>query len=159
MKTDMIAKHEKSALFDKGEKSKTKLSTKARKPLVYAAFNTIAWAAPKLARIAPLRRFLANALEKRMRINSQAEVDAEIKPEKAGLDRLEIGIAILRSLERAIGSGCLSRQTVLKVLRILGGGVFINKGEQNARKRFMEKLHQIRQAGLHQKEGNPDLVL
>ena len=110
------------------------------KPFVYAAYNTIAWSAPKLAKIAPLRRALTNALEKRMRINNQAEIDADIKPDKAGQDRLEIGIAILRTIERAIAQGRLSRQTVLKVLRILGNGVFINKGDQNARTRFMDRF-------------------
>ncbi|NOR15248.1 MAG: radical SAM protein, partial [Candidatus Aminicenantes bacterium] len=87
-----------------------------------------------------LRRSLANAMEKRMRINSQAEVDAGIKPDQAGLDRLEVGISILRSIERALARGRLSRQTVLKVLRILAGGVFINKGGQNARTHFMDKF-------------------
>ncbi|NOR15988.1 MAG: hypothetical protein GQ544_09800, partial [Candidatus Aminicenantes bacterium] len=91
MKTQTLKNPKESALIDVTAQNKTQPKTMERKPLVYATFNTIAWTAPKLARIAPLRRSLANAMEKRMRINSQAEVDAGIKPDQAGLDRLEVG--------------------------------------------------------------------
>jgi MoaA/NifB/PqqE/SkfB family radical SAM enzyme len=138
MKDDGVTLQKEPELIDVTDKGKTKLSTKARKPFVYTIFNTIAWTAPKLARIAPLRRSLANAMERSMRRDSEAEAGADKKPDKAALDRLEVGIAILRTIERAVGSGSLSQQTVMKVLRILGGSVFINKGEPTARTRFME---------------------
>lgn len=139
MKSETAKDYAQPRTFPKADGSKKSPSFPSRKSLALAIIDAIALIAPKLARIGPLRRYLAGIMEKRLRAKIQREIDTKVKPIKASEDRMEIGISVLRTIERSIGRGRLSQETIRKVLNVLASGIFINKGEPTARARFIEQ--------------------
>ena len=67
MKSASVASLHKVKRIPEGSFHKKLTWTDIRKLLLSTGISTIAWTAPKLAKIGPPRKYLANSLEKRMR--------------------------------------------------------------------------------------------
>jgi MoaA/NifB/PqqE/SkfB family radical SAM enzyme len=98
--------------------------------------SAIAWAGPKLGRIGPLRRALANHWEKKLRAGSKASIEAGLKPPGVIQDMTEMGISILKLVERSLAGGRLSKASVNRLLNVLVGDSLVNKGVKSAKDRF-----------------------
>ena len=112
---------------------------KSREAVSKVAIRTAAWVGPRLGRIALLRRGLANFWDHRLRKQVKAEILAGYRPAGVIQDRAAMGIAILRTIERALAKGCLSSATVDKLLNILVGVGLVTRGDADAKAPFIEK--------------------
>lgn len=91
---------------------------------------------PLIRTIKPVSRLVVSSWEKQMRDNARKEMEKGEKPPGAIRDRLEIGVAILKTLEKAILQDRLSPQTVHKLLNVLISDAIIKEGEEQAKKAF-----------------------
>jgi len=112
---------------------------KSREAVSKIAIKAAAWTGPRLGRIGPLRRTLANYWDHRLHRQSEAEIRAGYRPEGVVKDRAAMGIAILRTIERALAKGCLSPATVNKLLNILVGVGIVTRGDPDAKVPFIEE--------------------
>jgi len=127
--------------------TKDKNTVQTKRPLsgvqltfVHRSINTLAWSMPRLAKVGLIRHTLANRLEKRMRAEAANHVETKVRPARAVQDRLDVGISILRTIERALARGRLSSTSFRKVLSNLASNAFINKGEPGAKEKFKEEF-------------------
>lgn len=95
---------------------------------------------PVLRTIKPAAYFLANSWEKKLRKNTFLAMASGNKPPGAVRDRAEMGIAILRTITRAIIENRLSRQTTQKLLNVLIGDAIIREGEIPIREKFRQQF-------------------
>lgn len=105
-----------------------------------ARLRTISRFIPVLKTIKPAAYLLANSWEKQLRKNTQLAMARGNKPPGAVRDRAEMGIAILRTVSRAIIEDRLSPQTVQKLLNILIGDAIIKEGEIPIREKFRNQF-------------------
>jgi MoaA/NifB/PqqE/SkfB family radical SAM enzyme len=96
----------------------------------------LAWVAPKVARIGLIRRSIANAYEQRLRAGSRKELAAGFYPPGVIEDRAEMGVVIMRAVERALAKGLLGPASLRKLLKILVGDVLIKQGDWSVKARF-----------------------
>jgi len=104
------------------------------------AISALAWAGPFLSRLGPVRSRLADGWEKKIRAETEKQIRSGLKPPGAIRDRQEIGIAIMRTVERALMENRLSRTSLDKFLNVLVGDAIINKGDDNAKSRFVARF-------------------
>ncbi len=104
------------------------------------AAGAMVWAGPKLGRIGPLRRKLINNWEKKMRTNTEKEKLTGFKPPGIYEDRLEVGVSILKTVERVLAGNRLSPAGWRKFLNILVGDALINQGDLTTKQRFTAKF-------------------
>ncbi len=107
-----------------------------RRQLRAARLRTITRLIPVFKTIKPAAYLLANAWEKQIRRNTLRAMAMGNKPPGAVRDRAEMGIAILRTVTRAIIEDRLSPQTIKKLLNILIGDAIIREGEIPIREKF-----------------------
>ncbi|MBC7362335.1 MAG: radical SAM protein [Candidatus Aminicenantes bacterium] len=94
---------------------------------------------PVLRTIKPVANLVVSSWEKQMRENAKREIEKGEKPPGAIKDRLEIGVSILRTVEKAILEDRLSPQTIHKLLNVLIGEAIIKEGEKRAKQAFEKK--------------------
>jgi len=80
-----------------------------------------------------------NYLENQMRKNSARGLEKGNKPPGVVRDRMETGVAIMRSIGRAIIEDRLSPQTIQKLLNVLIADAIIQEGDHKARAAFEDK--------------------
>lgn len=105
-----------------------------------ARLRTISRFIPVLKTIKPAAYLLAKSWEKQLRKNTQLAMARGNKPPGAVRDRAEMGIAILRTVSRAIIEDRLSPQTVQKLLNVLIGEAIIKEGEIPIREKFRNQF-------------------
>jgi len=94
---------------------------------------------PIIRRLKPVARLIAASWEKQMKENARREIIRREKPPGAIRDRLAIGVAVLRTVEKAILEDRLSPSTTQKLLNVLLGEAIIKEGDEKAKSRFEEK--------------------
>jgi len=107
-----------------------------RKKFARRMLSAAAWAGPSLSRLGPLRRSLVSSWERKIRERAEAEIEAGIRPPGVTRDRAEMGISILRSIERALAEGRLGRHSVNRLLNVLIGDSLVDHGISSAKDRF-----------------------
>jgi len=103
-----------------------------KKPFRRTLITALTWAGPALGRIGPVRSALVNSREKQMRKSAKIEEKSGIRPPGVIRDRLAVGVAILRTLERALAENRLSRASMTRLLQILIGDALDNPYHGNA---------------------------
>ena len=107
-----------------------------RERLATVMFRGLAWSAPVLAGITPIRTAVMRWYEDMMCAGYQNSV--RTNPSRAAIeaDRLAIGIAILHSIERALAEKRLGATTLRRMFNTLVYNVLIRQGERGAKERF-----------------------
>ncbi|MDI6845256.1 MAG: radical SAM protein [Candidatus Saccharicenans sp.] len=104
-----------------------------------ARLKTIARLIPVLKNIKPLAWYLAKSWEKQIRKSTEQNIARREKPPGAVRDRAEMGIAILRTVTRAIIEDRLSPRTVEKLLKVLLAEAIVKEGEISIKEAFRQK--------------------
>lgn len=94
---------------------------------------------PQVLRFTPLRKYLTSILEEKLRRSAQNLLAKGEQLPGVIMDRLDISLAILYSIERALAEGRLGERTARKLLQIFAGDVLIRKGEPSAKDRFLAR--------------------
>ncbi len=97
-------------------------------------FDTLSWGARKVGRIGPVRRALANHMERKIR--SRADHPVTRHPAAVEQDKIALGLALVALAERGLATGQLGGPALRAVLRNLYGGVFVHRGGASAKDRF-----------------------
>ncbi|MBC7363019.1 MAG: radical SAM protein [Candidatus Aminicenantes bacterium] len=105
-----------------------------------ARLRRIANLVPLLRTIKPAAYLLVRSWEKKLRKSTAEAMAQGEKPPGAVRDRAEIGIAILRTISRAIIEDRISPQTRKKLLNILIGDAIIREGEIPIREKFRRQF-------------------
>ncbi|MGD8898136.1 MAG: radical SAM protein, partial [Acidobacteriota bacterium] len=100
-------------------------------------FDAISWAARTAGRIGPLRRALANHVERKIRARADEPVTRH--PAAVEQDKIAMGLALLSAAERSLATGSLGAPALRAMLRNLYGGVFVHRGGTSAKDRFRER--------------------
>jgi len=119
------------------EASSTQLGRRRSARLSRWTFDAIAWAARSAGRIGPLRRALADHMERRIR--SRADHPVTRHPAAVEQDKIAMGLALLSAAERGLATGSLGAPALRAMLRNLYGGVFVHRGGTSAKDRFRER--------------------
>jgi len=111
-------------------------ATEADSPGLLAglSFDAMTWAARAAGRIGPVRRALANHMERRIR--SRAERPSLRHPAAVEQDKIALGLALLAAAERGLSTGQLGAPALRAMLRNLYAGVFVHQGGVSAKDRF-----------------------
>jgi MoaA/NifB/PqqE/SkfB family radical SAM enzyme len=112
----------------------------ARKPagrLSDWTFDAITWSARTAGRIGPLRRALANHMERKIR--ARAGNPNPRHPAAVEQDKIALGLGLLSAAERSLASGNLGAPALRAMLRNLYSGVFVRHGGTSAKDRFRER--------------------
>ncbi|MEN6310070.1 MAG: radical SAM protein [Acidobacteriota bacterium] len=109
-----------------------------RKAQISAGLKAIAWAAPGLARVGFIRKGLIRSMEKNLRRSSIRMAESKKRPARVIEDRLDMTLAIFKTLERALASNSLSQASIRGVIRNLARNIILMKGEPGARAKFIE---------------------
>ncbi len=109
-----------------------------RKAFLSAMLRATAWAAPGLARLGFVRKALVRALEKNLLRERMGTAERRTRPARIIEDRLDMTMAIFRTIERALAANSLSKAAIRGVIKNLARDVMLNKGEPTVRARFME---------------------
>jgi MoaA/NifB/PqqE/SkfB family radical SAM enzyme len=97
-------------------------------------FDVLSWSARTLGRIGPVRRRLADHMERKIR--SRADQLVTRHPAAVEQDKITMGLALLSAAERGLASGQLGAPALRAMLRNLYGGVFVHRGGASAKDRF-----------------------
>lgn len=108
-----------------------------RKFFLSLGMRTAAWAAPVLARVGFLRKALVRSMEKQLRLASINAVEKGLRPPRIIEDRMNMTMAIFKSIERALARNSLGKAGIRKVIKILAHDVILKKGEPTARSKFI----------------------
>jgi MoaA/NifB/PqqE/SkfB family radical SAM enzyme len=101
-----------------------------------AGLRPLAWSAPYLARIGPLRRAVARYYERWLQAGSQRALARGIRPPGAEADRLALGLAILHTAEHALAENRLRATTLRAAASTLIGDNLIGQGDWSAKRSF-----------------------
>jgi MoaA/NifB/PqqE/SkfB family radical SAM enzyme len=113
---------------------------KAGSPLARKIIGLSAWVGPWAGRVGPLRKALTDSWERKIRTGVEAAVRKGVHPPGVVRDRAEMGIAILRTIERGISEGRLGRAGIDRLLRILIGDSLVGRGIPGAKERFAARF-------------------
>jgi len=97
-------------------------------------FDAMAWVARTAGRIGPVRRALADRMERKIR--SRADRPVTRHPVAVEQDKITMGLALLAAAERGLATGQLGAPALRAMLRNLYGGVFVRRGGTSAKDRF-----------------------
>ena len=99
-------------------------------------FDGLAWSARTLGGVAPVRRALADRMEKSLR--SRADRDAaELRhPPAVEQDKVALGLALLKVAERALAERRLGRPALRALLKTLLTDKLVHGGDERAKDRF-----------------------
>jgi MoaA/NifB/PqqE/SkfB family radical SAM enzyme len=111
-----------------------------RKRTLSVGITAISWAAPGLMRLGFIRKPLAKSMEKHVRDSSRKQAEGGRMPPRVVADRMEIGVTILNTINRALAANRISRASIRRLLKTLGRDSLMKLGGWNARARFVEKF-------------------
>ncbi|MDH7511329.1 MAG: radical SAM protein [Clostridiales bacterium] len=111
-----------------------------RRSLKRSLIGFAAWAAPRVGKKTPVLRMFANSWEQKMRQGTEADIRAGMRPPGVLRDRVDVGVAILRTLERALAEDRLSRSTARRLLNVLIGDGMVSHGIYDGKVRFKEQF-------------------
>ncbi len=94
---------------------------------------------PQALRFTALRKFIASNLEEKLRGSARKALARGDYPPGVILDRLDMSLAILHSIERAFGEGRVGETTTRKLLQVFAGDVLVRKAEPSAKQRFLAR--------------------
>jgi MoaA/NifB/PqqE/SkfB family radical SAM enzyme len=114
-----------------------------RKAFLSAGLRATAWAAPGLARLGFVRNALVRSMENNLRRSSLRTAERGTRPARIIEDRMEISLAIFKTIERALAGNRLSKASIRGVIKNLAHDVILKKGEPTARAAFIE-AHGVR---------------
>jgi len=107
-----------------------------RRGLISAGLKFTAFAAPGLAKAGFIRKPLVKAMEKNLREASIRAAENGRRPARIIEDRLDMTMAIFKTLERALSENALSTTCIRRVIKNLAHDVILRKGEPTARAKF-----------------------
>jgi MoaA/NifB/PqqE/SkfB family radical SAM enzyme len=115
------------------------VSKTLHKAALTAAMEVLASAGPTLARVRPIRRAAVGAAEDFMmnrlqNVRSQNQYLPHVYE-----DRVVLGLAFIRTIERAIAGRYLAPAALRSAFRILIQGILLQEGDRNAVARFREQ--------------------
>ncbi|MDD8030392.1 MAG: radical SAM protein [Acidobacteriota bacterium] len=102
--------------------------------------RTIARLIPVIKSIKPVAYHLLSSWEKQIRKNAEIDIAKGHEPPGAIRDRMEIGVAVLRTIGRAIIEDRISSATIEKLLNILVGEAIIKQGDKAAKEEFRARF-------------------
>jgi len=114
-----------------------------RRAFLSGGLRFTAWAAPNLARAGFVRIPLVRAMEKNLREASIRAAEKGRRPPRIIEDRMDMTLAIFKTIERALAQNTLSKACIRKVIKNLAHDVILKKGEPTARAKFIES-HGVR---------------
>ncbi len=120
--------------------SRERSTTALRRGFLSAGLKFMALAGPSLARIRFIRNPLVRAMENNLREASIRAAEKGRRPARIIEDRLDMTIAIFKTLERALANNSLSKACIRRVIKNLAHDVILKKGEPTARAKFMESF-------------------
>jgi MoaA/NifB/PqqE/SkfB family radical SAM enzyme len=98
-----------------------------------------AYLGPRALRLTPLRHHLAKSLEEKLRRSAQLSLAKGEYLPGVVRDRLDMSLAILYSIERALGEGRLNDGTTRQLLQVFAGDILVRKAEPSAKQRFLAR--------------------
>ena len=99
-------------------------------------FEGLAWSARALGGMAPVRRVLADRIERRMRSRADRAAAALRHPLAVEQDKVALSLALLQVAERGLAEGRLGRPAIRALLKTLFTDVLVHRGDENAKDRF-----------------------
>ena len=99
-------------------------------------FEGLAWSARALGGMAPVRRVLADRIERRMRSRADRPAAALRHPLAVEQDKVALSLALLQVAERGLAEGRLGRPAIRALLKTLFTDVLVHRGDENAKDRF-----------------------
>ncbi len=94
---------------------------------------------PQVLRFPLLRKYIVSNLEESLRQSAKNLLRQGDHLPGVIKDRLDMSLAILYSIERALAEGRLGERTARKLLQIFAGDVLVRKGEPSAKQRFLSR--------------------
>ena len=119
--------------------SRERNTSALRRGFLSAGMKFLAFAGPTLARVGFIRNPLVKAMENNLRETSIRAAEKGRRPARIIQDRMDMTIAIFKTLERALANHTLSKAAIRRVIKNLAHDVILKKGEPTARAKFMEK--------------------
>ncbi len=111
--------------------------------LSLVVLDVLAWAGPRLTRIGLIRKPLARLVEKHVKASSGDHARSGRKPPRVVEDRMQTGVTILRTVERALAENRLSNASIRRILKNFGHDTMLKKGHPSIREEFI-KTHGVR---------------
>src|SRR3990172_5061232 len=99
-------------------------------------FEGLAWSARALGGMAPVRRVLADRIERRMRSRADRPAAALRPPLAVEQDKVALSLALLQVAERGLAEGRLGRPAIRALLKTLFTDVLVHRGDESAKDRF-----------------------
>ncbi len=121
-----------------GGKSNPKLEIE-KKPATRRLISVVAWAGPKVARFGPLRKTLVNNWVKKAWAGAEHDMEVGTRPPGMIKDRTAFGVSILKAIDRGLADGRIGRANFSRMLNVLIGDSFVNRGVGGAKERFQAK--------------------
>ena len=110
--------------------------SRTRRALLSAGTSILVRAGPPLARIWPVRKVAVHLVKSYLRAGYRRALESSYRPPGVERDRLDMGLAILHTIERALARDQLSDTTLRGMLGILVKDVLIGQGDWSAKARF-----------------------
>jgi MoaA/NifB/PqqE/SkfB family radical SAM enzyme len=99
--------------------------------------DALTWGARTLGRVGPVRRALADHMERRLRSRTEVPPDqVQRHPFGVEQDKVALGLALLATAERGLARGTLGGPALRALLGNLYAGVFVKRGGTSAKDRF-----------------------
>ena len=105
--------------------------------LATRTFDALSWGARTLGRVGPVRRRLADHMERKIRARADHPSPRHLPAIEQ--DKIALGLGLLRAAERGLASGSLGAPALRAMLRNLYGGVLVHRGGGTAKDRFRER--------------------
>ena len=106
--------------------------------LLEIGIRVLIWLGPTLARIKPFREAIVRKAESRLKAGYQKALQTSSRPAGVEKDRLDMGIAILHTVERALARGQLSGSTLNGALGTLVKDILVRQGDWSVKEQFKE---------------------
>lgn len=99
-------------------------------------FDGLAWSARTLGGVAPIRRALADRVEKRLRSRASCDASELRHPPAVEQDKVALGLALLDVAERALAERRLGRPALRALLKTVMADNLVHQGDGRAKDRF-----------------------
>ncbi len=116
------------------------LSSERYNTFASRVIDVIAWTGPKVGRIGFLRKLLTNTWERQIRKGIEADIESTVHPPGVVRDRAEMGVAIMRSIERGVAAGRFGRSCISQLLKILVGDSLLEHGIPTIKREFKSRF-------------------
>ena len=132
--------------FD-GIQTREEASHPRRRPLADAALGRVidgvALSAGAIGRVTPLRRAFVRAYDRRIRAEYGRNMAATPGPKAMVKHRMDMALAILHTMDRAMGRGLLGRATLRGTLNIIAREILFPNADAAVKRAFEAQYHAI----------------